>query len=95
MVSVMALRRRVMMQGTSAPPQPTNLIDKTQLVDRRIWWAGNMLTGYDYNCATPKISVTPGATYYLFRDSRKPDGTGAQNMVSYFDSNQAYLRQEV
>ena len=93
MVSVMDLRRRVMMQGTSSPPQPTNLIDPTKMTDRSVWWAGTVYSGYAFNSATEKIPVTPGATYYLNRRSDKGDGTGQQQMVSYFGSNQAYISQ--
>ena len=90
MVSVMELRRRVMMQSVSQP-QDENLIHVDELLDNTVWWNANCLTGYNGWCTTPKIPVIPGETYTLQRDSRDQNGSG-QSYVSMFDSSQSFLR---
>ena len=93
MVSVMELRRRVMMQSV-AQPQNENLIHVDELTDNTVWWNANILTGYNGWCTTPKIPVIPGETYTLQRNSKNEQGAG-QSYVSMFDSSQNYLRKEL
>ena len=73
------------MQQAKAEQQ--NLINVDELVEGKLWWAGKQAGGYRNHCATPMIPVTPGAFYYMDRNSN------SQNNCSYFDSNQQYLRQ--
>lgn len=76
------------MDGVTVWHTGKNIIDKTQFVDGKVWWQGSMLHGYNANCASPKIPVVPGATYF------RQGETENQNYVSWFDKNGDYISQE-
>lgn len=65
-----------------------NLLDPTTFVDGKVWWKGSATSGYNNNCITPKVEITPGKKYILQRDP------GGQGYVSWFDENEAYISQE-
>jgi len=70
------------------PALGKNLLDKSKLIDGKIWWKGVQTSGYASNCCTPLIPIKPNTSY------KRMGGTGNQGYVSWFDSEQNYISQE-
>ena len=64
-----------------------NLINTAEFTDGKVWYNGNMISGYSQYSASPKIPVVPGATYFLTRSSM------SQNQVCFFDHAGDYISQ--